>query len=73
MKRKTARKIGIGLFSCLILLIAATVYSEVNNYLFIGIILVWAMLGVSMGLLWISEIEDEIKLSEKNKVRRKLS
>jgi hypothetical protein len=65
MKRKTARKIGIVLYGCLVILIAATVYSEMNNYLLMGIILVCAMLGVSLSLLWISEKEDEIKLKGK--------
>jgi predicted membrane channel-forming protein YqfA (hemolysin III family) len=73
MKRKTAQKIGISLYCSLIILIAATVYSEMENYLLMGIILVCAMLGISMSLLWISEKEDEIKQNEKNKVRGKLS
>lgn len=59
MKRKTVKWLGRSLYCCLLVFIAALIYVEVKNELLWGIALLCGMFVICMGLLWISEKDDE--------------
>lgn len=59
---KRAKKLGMVLYACLLACIASMIYFELNGYpLVYEVLLLCAMFAVSMGLLWCSEKEDEVK------------
>jgi hypothetical protein len=59
MQRKTAKKINLLLYVGLLMTIPIMIYLEVINDVPLEIILVCIMFAISMGLLWVSEQEDE--------------
>ncbi|MGG2199457.1 MULTISPECIES: hypothetical protein [Paenibacillus] len=75
MKRQTAQRIGLGLFAGLLVSIAGVLYVQVQGLLMPGLVLVGGMFLLCMGLLWVSEAEDDAKAAEEKsknirKVRR---
>lgn len=59
MTKKTARNTGFALYGCLMMCIPAVIYLEMHNYLWTGVALIGLMFAMAMGLLWVSEVEDQ--------------
>ncbi|KPV59192.1 MULTISPECIES: hypothetical protein [Paenibacillus] len=71
MKRITARRIGWVIFGCMLASAAVLMYLQIIGELMLGIALVGITFVLSMGLLWMSELEDEA--AEREKKDRRIS
>lgn len=71
MKRITARRIGWVIFGCMLASAAVLMYLQIIGELMLGIALVVITFVLSMGLLWMSELEDEA--AEREKKDRRIS
>ncbi|SCW36213.1 hypothetical protein SAMN04487970_100475 [Paenibacillus tianmuensis] len=69
MKRITARRIGWVIFGCMLASAAVLLYLQIIGELMFGIALVGITFALSMGLLWMSELEDEAAEREKKEGR----
>jgi hypothetical protein len=72
MNRKTAKKINVYLYICLLLTIPSMIYLQIMNDVVTSIILVCFMFVISMVMFWLStnEHETEKKVKEKSVSRR---